>query len=58
VRRLLIATTNPGKQAEFRRRARDDRQVQAALDLLHKAGTPKELLGLAVAGAVKDSSPN
>jgi len=47
-----------GKQAEFRRRARDDRQVQAALDLLHKAGTPKELLGLAVAGAVKDSSPN
>jgi carboxyl-terminal processing protease len=47
-----------GQQAEFRRRARDDRQMQTALDLLHKAGTPKELLGLAVAGGVKGSSPN
>jgi carboxyl-terminal processing protease len=47
-----------GKQAEFRRRAGDDRQVQTALDLLHKAGTPKELLGLAIAGGVKGSSPN
>jgi carboxyl-terminal processing protease len=47
-----------GRQAEFRRQARDDRQVQTALDLLHKAGTPKELLGLAVAGGVKGSSPN
>jgi len=47
-----------GRQAEFRRRARDDRQLQTALDLLHKAGTPKELLGLAVTGGVKDSSPN
>ena len=44
-----------GRQAEFRRRARDDRQLQTALDLLHKAGTPKELLGLAVTGGVKGS---
>ena len=47
-----------GRQAEFRRRARDDRQLQTALDLLHKAGTPKELLGLAVTGGMKGSSPN
>jgi len=44
-----------GRQAEFRRKARDDRQVQTALDLLHKAGTPKELLGLAVTGGTKGS---
>ena len=47
-----------GRQAEFRRQAKDDRQVQTALDLLHKAGTPKELLGLGIAGGAKDSSPN
>ncbi|HEY9505041.1 MAG TPA: S41 family peptidase [Gemmatimonadales bacterium] len=47
-----------GRQAEFRRKAGDDRQVQAALDLLHKASTPKELLGLAIAGGVKSSAPN
>jgi carboxyl-terminal processing protease len=47
-----------GRQAEFRRQAKDDRQVQTALELLHKAGTPKELLGLATAGSVKGSSPN
>jgi carboxyl-terminal processing protease len=47
-----------GRQAEFRRRAGDDPQVQRALDLLHKAGTPKELLGLAIAGGVKSSAPN
>jgi carboxyl-terminal processing protease len=47
-----------GRQAEFRRRARDDQQLQTALDLLHKAGTPKELLGLAVRGGTKGSSPN
>jgi carboxyl-terminal processing protease len=46
-----------GRQAEFRRQAGDDRQVQTALDLLHKAGTPKELLGLAVAGT-KGLAPN
>jgi carboxyl-terminal processing protease len=47
-----------GRQAEFRRKAGDDPQVQTALDLLHKAGTPKELLGLASAGGVKSSAPN
>jgi carboxyl-terminal processing protease len=47
-----------GRQAEFRRQAGDDRQVQTALHLLHKAGTPKELLGLSLTGGVKGSSPN
>jgi hypothetical protein len=47
-----------GKQAEFRRRAVDDKALQTALDLLHKADTPKELLGLAIAGGVKSSAPN
>ncbi len=46
-----------GRPAEFRRRAGDDRQVQTALDLLRKAGTPKELLGLAVGGS-KGAGPN
>jgi carboxyl-terminal processing protease len=36
-----------GRTAEFRRRAQDDRQVQSALDLLHRAQTPKDLLSLA-----------
>jgi len=36
-----------GRSAEFRRRSRDDRQMQVALDLLHKAQTPKELMTLA-----------
>jgi carboxyl-terminal processing protease len=36
-----------GRPAEFRRRSRDDRQMQVALDLLHRAQTPKELLTLA-----------
>jgi carboxyl-terminal processing protease len=36
-----------GRSAEFRRRARDDRQVQEALMLLRKAPTPKDLLSLA-----------
>ena len=44
-----------GRPAEFRRRAADDRQVQTALDLLRHAQSPKELLGLAVAG--KRSEP-
>ena len=47
-----------GRPAEFRRRAADDRQVQTALDLLRKAGTPKELLGLAVAGGEKGPARN
>jgi hypothetical protein len=36
-----------GRPAEFRRRADDDPQVQAALTLLRKATTPAELLSLA-----------
>jgi carboxyl-terminal processing protease len=39
-----------GRPAEFRRRAADDTQMQTALGLLRQAQTPKELLGLAVAG--------
>jgi carboxyl-terminal processing protease len=38
-----------GRPAEFRRRAQDDLQVQAALALLRKAGSPRELLTLAQA---------
>jgi carboxyl-terminal processing protease len=47
-----------GRQAEFRRQARDDRQMQTALDLLRKADTPKELLGLAIAGGAQGSARN
>ena len=36
-----------GRPAEFRRRSRDDRQMQGAHDLLHKAQTPKDLMSLA-----------
>ncbi|HSB53534.1 MAG TPA: S41 family peptidase, partial [Gemmatimonadales bacterium] len=36
-----------GRPAEFRRRSRDDKQMQVALDLLHKAQTPKDLMSLA-----------
>ena len=38
-----------GRPAEFRRRAHDDAQMQTAIGLLRKAGTPRELLGLASA---------
>jgi carboxyl-terminal processing protease len=47
-----------GKTAEFRRRAADDTQVQTALGLLRQAQTPKELLGLAVAGRTQESARN
>lgn len=40
-----------GRPAEFRRRARDDRQMQTALDLLTRAASPKELLTIATAQA-------
>ena len=40
-----------GRTAEFRRRAQDDRQMQDALDLLKKAQTPKDLMGLAMSQA-------
>jgi carboxyl-terminal processing protease len=42
-----------GRQAEFRRRAQDDPQMQKAMSLLRQAQTPKELLSLSMAqGAV------
>lgn len=41
-----------GRPAEFRRRARDDRQMQTAVDLLHRAQSPKDLLSLAMAQAM------
>ena len=47
-----------GRTAEFRRRAGDDRQVQTALELLRKADTPKELLGLAIAGGTPGAARN
>jgi carboxyl-terminal processing protease len=47
-----------GRPAEFRRRASDDRQMQTALDLLRQAQTPKELLGLAVAGRQVEPARN
>jgi carboxyl-terminal processing protease len=37
-----------GRPSEFKRRSLDDRQLQTALDLLKKAQTPKELMGLAM----------
>ncbi|HXG45949.1 MAG TPA: S41 family peptidase [Gemmatimonadales bacterium] len=40
-----------GRPSEFRRRARDDRQMQAALGLLRRAQNPKDLLALAAAAA-------
>ena len=47
-----------GRPAEFRRRAADDPQMQTALELLRKAGSPKELLGLAIAGGGTESARN
>jgi carboxyl-terminal processing protease len=37
------------REAEFRRRARDDRQLQTGMDLLRRASTPKDLLQLSMA---------
>jgi carboxyl-terminal processing protease len=39
-----------GRPAEFRRRSANDSQLQTAMDLLRRAESPKELLGLANAG--------
>jgi carboxyl-terminal processing protease len=47
-----------GRPAEFRRRAHDDAQMQTALGLLRKAGTPRELLSLATASRAAVSAPN
>jgi carboxyl-terminal processing protease len=38
-----------GRSAEFRRKAHDDQQMQAAIGLLRKAQSPKELMSLATA---------
>jgi carboxyl-terminal processing protease len=38
-----------GRPAEFRRQAHDDAQMQTAMGLLRKAGSPRELLSLATA---------
>jgi carboxyl-terminal processing protease len=40
-----------GRAAEFRRRARNDSQLQTAMGLLRKAQTPKELLSLSQASS-------
>jgi carboxyl-terminal processing protease len=40
-----------GRPAEFRRRARDDKQMQAALDLIRRAQTPGELMAIAAGTA-------
>jgi carboxyl-terminal processing protease len=48
---LEVARYVFGRSAEFRRRARGDRQMQSALDLLQRAQSPKELLSLATAQA-------
>jgi carboxyl-terminal processing protease len=48
---LEVARYVFGRSAEFRRRARGDRQMQSALDLLKRAQSPKELLSLAMAEA-------
>jgi carboxyl-terminal processing protease len=47
-----------GRPAEFRRRAHDDAQMQTALGLLRKAGTPRELLSLATASRAAVPAPN
>jgi carboxyl-terminal processing protease len=47
-----------GRPAEFRRQAHDDAQMQTALGLLRKAGSPRELLSLATASRAAVPSPN
>ena len=47
-----------GRPAEFRRRVRDDKQMQTAMALLRKAGSPRELLGLATANRAAAPAQN
>jgi hypothetical protein len=42
-----------GRQAEFRRRVGDDKQVAKALELLRQAPTPKGLLELTMSTAAR-----
>lgn len=45
-----------GRPAEFRRRAKDDAQLQKGVDLLRKASTPQELMRLATTGTPADQA--
>ena len=45
-----------GRPAETKRRVADDRQMQTAMELLRKAQSPKELLGLATADKASPST--
>ena len=47
-----------GRPAEFRRRAKDDEQMQAAMDLLRKAQSPKELMSLATSSKAASPAQN
>ena len=47
-----------GRPAEFRRRVRDDKQMQTAMALLRKAGSPRELLSLATANRAAAPAQN
>lgn len=45
-----------GRPAEFRRRAKDDAQLQRGIDLLRRASTPQELLRLATTSVPADQA--
>ena len=47
-----------GRQAEFRRRSRDDTQLQTAFGLLRKAQTPRELMGVAMSSSAPVNRSN
>jgi carboxyl-terminal processing protease len=47
-----------GRPAEFRRQAHDDAQIQTAMGLLRKAGSPRELLSLATASRAAAPAQN
>jgi carboxyl-terminal processing protease len=47
-----------GRPAEFRRRAQDDKQLQTAMSLLRKAGTPRELMSLATSNRAAAPAQN
>jgi carboxyl-terminal processing protease len=47
-----------GRPAEFRRRAKDDQQMQAAIGLLRRAQSPKELMSLATSSKAPAPAQN
>ena len=47
-----------GRPAEFRRKAKDDEQMQAAMGLLRKAQSPKELMSLATSNKAAAPAQN